>query len=176
MDFAATLESVGGFLAERGYRSALVGGVALAAYGLARTTLDLDLVTESAAQRALVDFLEARGYETLYCSRAYSNHLSPDPDLGRVDLIYVDGETAERLFAASRALPGPGGRPAQVVSPEHLAAMKVLAMKNDPARALQDLADLRFLIQLPGLDRESVRQSFERHGLLATYQKLIAED
>ena len=61
------------------------------------------LLTESAAQRALVNFLEARGYETLYCSGAYSNHLSPDPDLGCVDLIYVDGETAERLFANSRA-------------------------------------------------------------------------
>ena len=47
--------------------------------------------------------IEARGYETLYCSGAYSNHLSPDPDLGCVDSIYVDGETAERLFANSRA-------------------------------------------------------------------------
>ena len=37
-----------------------------------------------------------------FCKRSTTS-LSPDPDLGRVDLIYVDGETAERLFANSRA-------------------------------------------------------------------------
>ena len=174
MDFAATLATVESFLSERGYRSALVGGVALAAYGLARTTLDLDFVTELAAQDGLVGFLEEKGYETLHRSRGYSNHLSADPALGRLDFIYVDGETAERIFSTSRTLSGPAGEPTRVVSPENLVAMKLLAMKNDPGRELQDLADLRYLLQLPGLDRESVRQSFARHGRLETYDQLLA--
>ena len=175
MDFAATLESVRGFLTEKGYRSAIVGGVAMAAYGLARTTLDLDLVTESAAQEELVEHLGAIGYETLHRSPGYSNHLSSNPAQGRIDFIYVAGETAERLFASARPLPGPGGVPVNVVSPEHLAAMKVLAMINDPARELQDLADLRFLLRLPGVDRDVVRQSFVRHGRLAIYERLLDE-
>ncbi len=49
--------------------------------------------------------------------------------------------------------------------PEHLAALKVLAMKNDPGRALQDLSDIRFLLQLPQVDRNEVRAYFTRHGL-----------
>lgn len=175
MDFAATLESVRAFLASRGYRQALVGGVAMAAYGLARTTLDLDLVTDAAAQAELVEFLEGKGYQTLHRSPGYSNHLSPDPALGRVDFLYVAGATAARVFAAMRSLPGPGGSAVSVVSPEHLAAMKILALANDPAREPQDLADLRFLLRLPGIDRDSVRQSFARHGRLATYQRLIEE-
>lgn len=147
----------------------------MAAYGLARTTLDLDLVTESAAQVELVEHFESLGYETLHRSPGYSNHLSSNPVLGRVDFVYVAGETAERLFANARSLPGPGGTPVPVVSPEHLAAMKVLAMTNDPARAHQDLADLRFLLRLPDIDREFVRQSFERHGRLGIYQALLDE-
>lgn len=145
----------------------------MAAYGLARTTLDLDLVTEAAAQEELIGFLASHGYETLHRSAGYSNHLSPNPALGRIDFVYVSGETAERIFATARSLRGPGGSPVSVVSPEHLAAMKVLAMANDPARAFQDLADLRYLLQLPGIDREFVRQSFLRHGHLATYEQLL---
>ena len=40
-------------------------------------------------------------------------------------------------------MPGPDERPVPVPRPEHLAAMKVLAIKNDPSRTFQDLADLR---------------------------------
>ena len=109
MNFAAALGSVQEFLSARGFRSAIVGGVAMAAYGLARTTLDLDLVTESAAQDELVAQLESTGYETLHRSPGYSNHLSSNPALGRIDFVYVAGETAERLFTAARSLPGPGG-------------------------------------------------------------------
>jgi hypothetical protein len=37
-----------------------------------------------------------------------------------------------------------------VPRPEHLAAMKVQAMKNDPSRTFQDLADIQALLSLPG--------------------------
>jgi len=56
-----------------------------------------------------------------------------------------------------------------VPSPEHLAAMKVLAIKNDPSRTFQDLADIRFLLAHGGADRRVVRSYFERHGLLERY-------
>ncbi len=138
-------------------------------------TLDLDLVTESAAQDELVEYLESMGYETLHRSPGYSNHLSSNPVLGRIDFVYVAGDTAERIFTAARSLPGPGGVPVPVVSPEHLAAMKVLAMANDPTREAQDLADLRYLLRLPGIDREFVRQSFARHGRLSAYARLVEE-
>lgn len=172
MEFAAVTAEVTRFLDAGGHRWALIGGVGLAAYGLARTTLDLDFATELAAQDRLVAHLEALGYETLHRSRAYSNHLHPETEKGRVDFVYVEGETAEKLFGAVRKLRGPGGRDVVVASPEHLAAMKIQALKNDPERELQDLADLRFLLRLPGVDRAVMRQYFERHGLLDRYETL----
>jgi hypothetical protein len=50
--------------------------------------------------------------------------------------------------------------------------MKVLAIKNDPTRALQDLADIRFLLTLPGVDRQEVRSYFARHGLETRFDEL----
>lgn len=170
MDFAAVLETVTGFLDGKGFRYAVIGGVALAAYGLPRTTLDLDLVVEAEAQEALVSFLESAGFETLHRSPGYSNHLHPAR--GRLDFAYVRGETSQKLFAACRERPGPQGRMILVPSPEHLAAMKVLAFRNDPARTFQDMADIRFLLTLPGVDRAEVRGSFERHGLGARFDEI----
>lgn len=61
-----------------------------------------------------------------------------------------------------------------VPRPEHLVAMKVVAMKNDPTRTFQDMADIRFLAGLQGVDREEIRSQFEKHGLLERYRELEA--
>lgn len=174
MDFGAVLERIAGFLEPRGARWAVVGGVGLAALGVARTTLDLDLAVESAVQERLVSFMELLGYETLHRSSGYSNHLHVDPSLGRVDFVYLDAATADRLFAGCHEEAGPGGRTLLVPRPEHLAAMKVVAMKNDPARAFQELADIRALLALPGVDRGEVRGYFARHGLAERFDELAA--
>jgi len=172
MDFARILEELGRFLEERGHPWALIGGLGLAAYGIARTTIDVDLVTVQEAQEAVVAWLQGKGFETLHRSAGYSNHLHPDAQWGRVDLVYVGGSTREKLFAGTRWLPGPRGLTVPVPRPEHLAAMKVLAMKNDPDRTLQELADIRALLTLPDVDRQEVRGYFERHGLAARYDSL----
>jgi hypothetical protein len=118
--------------------------------------------------------MEGLGYETLYRSAGYSNHLHPRPALGRVDFVYLEPETAKRVFDACSEVDGPGGLRLRVPRPEHLAAMKVVAMKNDPTRAFQELADIRFLLTLSGVDRSLVRGYFERHGLLERFDELEA--
>jgi len=172
MEFGRALALVGGFLDSRGYRWAVIGGLAMGAYGLARTTQDVDLVVPAAAQRELVAFLEENGYETLHVSEGYSNHLHPDVGLGRVDVVYLHGTTEEKVFEGVRALGVAGGQRLAVPRPEHLAAMKVFAMKNDPGRTLAELADIQFLLQLPGVDRNEIREYFRKHGLGDRYEGL----
>ena len=172
IDFQTQLTTVSRFLEERGYRHALIGALALAAYGLPRTTLDLDLAVEARGQDEIVRFMESIGYETLHRSEGYSNHLHPDPERGRVDFVYVDPRTAETLFSSTRSFPGPGDTSIPVPRPEHLAAMKAVATKNDPSRALQDLADVRFLLGLPGVDRAEIRGYFEKNGLKHLFDEL----
>lgn len=159
------------FLDERGFRHALVGAFALSAYGFSRATQDLDFAVDSAGRHDLIPFLESLGYETLYASEGYSNHLHPLAGMGRVDCIYVGEPTATSLFegAASATILGATIR---VPRPEHLAAMKILAMKNDPTRAFQEMADLQNILQLPGIDVDEVRKQFERYGLLEKFNEL----
>ncbi len=172
MDFHRVLQTLGRVFGERDVRFGVIGGVALAAYGIARMTVDLDLVVDGEAQEEAVNILESAGFETLHRSRGYSNHRHADSAFGRVDVVFVRGETCRRVFAESRRIAGPGGQEITVPSPEHLAAMKVLAMKNDPDRLWQDLADVRHLLTLPGVDRRAIRTSFDKHGLGERFREL----
>ena len=110
--------------------------MALHTYGYSRATNDVDLLVGRDAQDRLIAFLEKRGFETLHRSDGYSSHLHANPDLGRLDVIYVDEDTRGKMFAEAR--------------PASLAAMKIHAMKNDPSRAFQEMADIQFLMRLPG--------------------------
>ena len=172
VNFAGALDRVDAVLGAGGWRSAVAGGVALTAYGHPRLTLDLDIVTESGAQDTLVSSLASAGYVTLYRSSGFSNHRHPDREWGRVDFIYVQGDTAERLFAGVRILPGPSGRFVRVPRPEHLIAMKVQAMKNAPERTWQEMADIGYLLKLAGTDRREAREYFLKANLLERWDEL----
>jgi hypothetical protein len=171
VDFGKVLDTLLGFLEREGIPAAVVGAFGLQAHGLARATLDLDLAVPAEAQPRIVEFLESLGYETLHRSPGYSNHLHPLADLGRVDLVYLHGETSRRLFAACQTFPL-GARQVRVPRREHLVAMKVQAMANDPGRMLRELADIAFLLDTPGVDEAEVRAYFERAGLLDRYHDL----
>jgi hypothetical protein len=165
VDFERVIVLLTSFLLERRRPFAVIGGVALAAYGMPRLTLDLDLAVDATAQAELVAFLEQLGYQTLHRSSGYSNHLHADEELGRVDVVYLRGDTAERVFGEAKAVPGPGSETLPVPRPEHLAAMKAFAIRSDPTRRLQELADIRFLLELPGTDRGEVERAFRKVGL-----------
>ncbi len=172
MDFSRVVAEVAGFLEGEKAPFAIVGAMGLHAYGLSRLTVDLDFVTSSSVQDRLVSFLESRGYETLHRSTGYSNHLHADPALGRVDFVYVDEETARRIFSRPGTNLRFGHRQVPVPRAEHLAAMKIHAMKNDPGRALQEMSDIRFLLRLDGVDEDEIRGYFEGAGLLERFLEI----
>lgn len=45
-------------------------------------------------------------------------------------------------------------------------------MAMDPARTFKELADLQFLLGLPGIDEAEIRGYFERRGFLGRFDEL----
>ena len=172
MDFAKALEELKAFFEREGFPFAVIGAFGLYAYGLTRATSDLDIVTDHGVQNRLMAFLESMGYETLHVSAGYSNHLHGDPEMGRLDFVFVSGETSRRLFKTTRLMPVLAGVSIAVPRPEHLAAMKIQAMKNDPGRTFQEMADILFLMRLPETDRQEIRDYFEKQGMLDKYDEI----
>jgi hypothetical protein len=172
LDFERAMREIEQFFEREGFNYAVIGAFALHAYGLTRATRDLDFVTESSAQQKLIMFLETLGYETLHVSSGYSNHLHCDPAKGRLDFVYVSGDTNRLLFGSAQKMMVLGDIAVPVPRAEHLVAMKIQAMKNDPERTFQEMADILFLVRLPGIDKSEVKEYFKRQGLMDKYHEI----
>lgn len=172
MEFEAVLETFARRLDDERIRYAIVGGLAVHAWGRARPTRDADFAVDRRNQSAATALAESLGYRTVFSSEAFSNHEHEDARWGHVDFMYLSGRTAEAVFAAVVLKPILGHRHLPVASPEHLAMMKAVAMKSFPHRALYEGDDVRVLLGVPGVDRQSVREYFERQGLLDLFDAI----
>jgi hypothetical protein len=153
---------------------ALIGAFALYAYGYVRATRDIDFVVRREDQAVVTRFLESLGFETVHSSQAFSNHEHP-VGRARVDVMYVDGNTAEQIFAAAAQRVVQRGRPVNVVSPQHLVAMKLFAAANNAERRLKDLADVAELARRTTLDRKQLRATLEKYHLEDYYGAITGE-
>jgi len=176
MNFKDTLKFLIDFFEKEHIDYALIGAFALKAYGYTRATQDIDIVARRKDQNKIVAKLEAIGFETIYRSSGYSNHVHPISKAGRLDFVYVAGKTADTLFKAVRELLLLGDIRVAVVSPEHLVALKLFAIKNNPQRLLRDLADIKYLLDLPGVSKPEIKKAFEKYGLMDKYHELIKKE
>jgi hypothetical protein len=154
---------------------AVIGAFALYAYGYVRATNDIDFVTRIEFQKKAVSFLESLGFQTVHCSEAFSNHMHPIGAL-RVDLMYLEKETADIIFKDVRKKVLFEDVKVPVVSPEHLIAMKLFAAKHNGRRRLKDLADIKEIIAAVDIDKDSIRKYFRQYGLEAYYKDMEGRD
>lgn len=166
MQFTEVLNTFADFFEREKIRWAIAGGVAVAAWGYERGTQDLDFVISGDDRKKMTGFAESLGYETIYASDSFSHHLHPTEAFGRVDAIYLNGRTADDVFARATMRVAAGNTIAPVVSAEHIAMMKAFAVKNDSTRRRADARDIEFLLTLPGIDRGEVRNYLARFDLL----------
>jgi len=154
---------------------ALIGAFALKAYGYTRATQDVDFIARQKDQKKIIVNLESLGFETLYSSTGYSNHLHPLSGLGRIDFVYVKGDTAESIFKEAVRILLFDNLTVPVVRPEHIVALKVFAMKNDPDRALREMADIKELLNLPEINLQEVQKYFKKYGQMERYYDIVGE-
>jgi hypothetical protein len=174
VNIKTVLENLIGFFTGEEIDFALIGAFALQAYGYVRATQDIDFVVRGEGQQRVVRFLESLGYETFYRSKGFSNHVHPLASLGRVDFVYVEGETADRLFSGIKRIMISETISVPVVRPEHLIALKIFAMKNDPERTFREMADIQQLLNLTSqsVDIDEVKAYFEKYGQLEKFYEL----
>jgi hypothetical protein len=159
-------------LEEVGARWMLAGGFALAAYGSSRVTHDLDLLVDDRVRDALLHKLMSAGFELYNDAAGFSNLDHVDRGLGRLDILWVEGDTCRRLFEAAGEQTGPDALPVLVPAVEHLVEMKLEAIRSRPTRALRDGLDLQFLVSLPQADQNRMRVAFERKGLRDLWDRI----
>ncbi len=162
------------FFEKENFDYAIIGAFALYAYGYTRATKDVDFITRIEYQKKIVEYLESLGFETLNRSEGFSNHLHP-VGLVRVDLVYISNETANIIFESTKKKIVLENLELPVVSPEHLIALKLFAIQNEPNRKYKELADIKEVFHLTNLDRSIIQPLFRKYGLEEYYDEITGE-
>lgn len=130
----------------------LIGGNAVIALGIERTTLDVDVLIKADDLDAWKTHLGAFGYNIARESKTFAQFRPAAKEGMRLDLMLVDRQTFEKLESASQNVEF-GHRIVRVPTPLHLIALKLHALKNPDRAALgKDLADILSLVERYNLD------------------------
>lgn len=173
MDLRSVLIELHAALQEASIRHALIGGLALAAHGAARATVDLDFLADGERSDALDRILRERGYECLHRTADVANYASEDPARGRVDFLFAR-RTHGRAMLARAEEHAVLGQCVHVVDAADLIGLKVQSSSNDPSRRHQDLADIERLLREGAVDLERVREYFRLFDREKDLESLLA--
>jgi hypothetical protein len=175
MDLRGVLTEIHAALREARIEHALIGGLALAAHGAARATIDLDLLAEGERADDVDSLLRERGFEPLYRSEHVANYASRDPVRGRVDFLFARRAYGRAMLA--RATPRTIlGAAIRVVDAADLVGLKVQSSTNDPTRRHLDLADIQRLLRAPQVDLARVREYFRLFDREKELDALLADE
>jgi hypothetical protein len=143
----------------------IAGGHALEAHGVSRQTLDVDLLLAADDARAVDEFLTSAGFRQVAANENFARYAPETSNLAEVDLLFVDAETFEKMRASAVPLQRLG-REFRAPSLEHLIALKLHAVRNNPLRASRDLRDISELLRLnPGkISQETLSGLCDRFG------------
>ena len=174
MDLQSVLIEIHEALLAAEIEHALIGGLALAAHGAARATVDLDWLAASERADEVDRIARDRGYECLHRSPNVANYASRDPARGRIDFLFARQAHGRAMLA--RATPRTIlGRAIRVVDASDLIGLKVQASSNDPRRRHADLADIARLLDSAEVDLARVREYFRIFDREKELEALLAE-
>lgn len=177
MDLRSVLLELHAALDAEGIEHALIGGLALAAHGAGRATVDLDFLAAGDRADDIDRIVREHGFERLQRTAHLANYASDDPARGRVDFLFAR-RAIGRAMLARAALLDVLGATLRVADASDLIGLKVQASSNDPRRTRQDMADVEKLLRVAEVDLERVREYFrifEREKELGALLALVEE-
>ncbi len=155
----------------------LIGGHAVNFYGISRQTGDLDLLVrlndKTRWQDLLISFNYKIGQNDSNFARFRSDILTSWP----LDLMFVNDETFSKLLAEAK-IGTLGDSSVKIVSPRHLAILKIHALKKyQEHRFVKDYNDLVSLLKIPavGISNDELRELCLKYATMELFNKLKNE-
>lgn len=167
MEFLAVMEFLIRAFQREHIDFAVIGGLALQAAGITRTTCDIDVLIRREDKETVRETMLRRGYELLHESEDVISFYGQRAELGRVDCLLAHRKYAVAMLGRAEEQEVFGGKfKIKVVRIEDQIGLKVQSSSNDPQRVYQDMADIESLmkIRLHRLDLDVVREYFRIFG------------
>jgi predicted nucleotidyltransferase len=178
MDFIAVIRFLADSFRREKIDFAFIGGFALQAAGVTRSTRDVDLLVLAGDGTKVRRLMEEKGYEAIHESPDVMNFVGKKPELGRVDFLLAHRKYARGMLERAKEGQGLGGLKFKFVGPEDLIGLKVQAFMNDPGRKDQDLSDIRALLKArrSAMDIELVLEYFKVFDSEVLLDQILKED
>jgi Uncharacterised nucleotidyltransferase len=147
MDFKTVISSLLRRFGDHHIRYGLMGGFALGLWGAARATVDLDFLVRREDMEKVTLVMQELRYERKFQSENVSQFVSALNLFGEVDFLHAFRQTSIEMLdrAVEKEIFGGEAR-IKVLLPEDLIGLKLQAIKNNPSRKEQDLADIELLV------------------------------
>ena len=172
--YPTVLDCIAGEFPKKGIPFVLVGGFAVNAYGYSRNTQDVDfMIDEKNYPRALKLLIEG-GCKELIKTEMFAKFESPKGYPREADLLFVDSMTFAGILKSGTQIKI-AGYECFIPSVRHLIAMKLHAIKNNPAkRESKDLLDILELVKLHHIDvlSDDFKELCLKFGHDALYKKI----
>jgi len=129
-------------------RYAVIGGFAMNALGLARSTIDVDFLVLAQDTPKLNTLLESLGYSRVYKTENVSQYTSASHELGEIDVLHAFRDASLKMLERSRTVSILNETIVlKVLSPEDIIGLKLQASLNDKTRALREMSDINMIME-----------------------------
>ena len=148
MDFILVFKFITETFRRENIDFALIGGFALQAAGVTRTTLDIDMLILSSDSSKIKKIMLSHGYELIHESKDVLNFVGKKFELGRVDFLIAHRKYTLAMINRAKEKPVFQGKiNIKVLKIEDQIGLKVQSSSNDPKRYHKDMADIRLLME-----------------------------
>ena len=166
MDLKKALKLIVTEFEKHDVRYALIGGFAIGALGVPRSTIDLDFLVSADALHKIDVIMLAMGYKKAFSSENASQYVSPSAELGEVDFLHAFRPISVKMLAEAEAVQVFGKEvKVKVLKAEDIIGLKLQAINNNPARLEKDSLDIEELMKSRKLDWEIIKTYFELFGM-----------
>ena len=147
MDFERVLKALLQELDQRRIRYAALGGFALGALKVPRTTVDLDFLIHRDDLKSFHDSVSRLGYRLEVQTENVSHYRHTDPRWGGIDALHAFRSFSLAMLERSQSHPiFQGNLTVKVLQPEDVIGFKAQAMANNPLRATKEMVDIEALM------------------------------
>lgn len=173
MDLKKALTAVVAEFEKNNVGYAIIGGFAIGALGVPRSTIDLDFLVYAEALHKVEAIMLALGYKKVFASENASQYVSPSAEMGEVDFLHAFRPISMRMLAEAETVPVFGKEVrVKVLKAEDIIALKLQSINNNPARLAKDSSDIEELLKSRKPDWKILETYFELFGMGARFLEL----
>lgn len=175
MDFDKVLQLIIKEFEKENIRYALIGGFAMGALGIMRSTVDLDFLVDYQDLPKLEKIMEKHNYNCVFKTENVSQYVSDVKIFGEIDFLHAFRKISVSMLNRAKEVPIFVGKfKIRILIPEDIIGLKLQALVNDKSRENREYADIESIMDnfREKLDWDLIEDYFSLFDKKEKYEKL----